>query len=372
MTAKASYANEAAFLVAKNTPLQLGSSSYTPLGIDEMVVKNVAVAVNPYDWIIQEVANIAVSWVKLPFILGTDVAGDIVEVGANVTRFRKGDRVVAHAIGLDKRVNRACEGGFQQYTVIRPNLTSQIPDSMSYETACVIPLAFSTASCGLFQQRFLAIPSPRIDPVPVGKTLLVWGGSTAVGCNAIQLARAAGCEVIATASPKNHEYLMTLGAAKVFDYRSETVVDDIIAAFRGRKTAGAAAIGTGSLNKCIDVLSGCEGSKFVSGATLDLPPFPKSGPDFPRFVLTVVGRLMWLTIKARMNGVRFEMINGSELVANEVGKMVYEDFLPTALKKGKFIPAPPPRVVGHGLEKVQEAMDLSKKGVSAEKLVVRL
>lgn len=193
-----------------------------------------------------------------------------------------------------------------------------------------------------------------------------------MGCNAVQLARAAGCEVIATASPKNHEYLKTLGAAKVFDYRSETVVDDIIAAFRGRAAAGAVAIGPGSLHKCIDVLRACEGNKFVSAATLDLPAFPKGGLDFPRFLLTVIGRVMWLTIKARMNGVRFEMINGSDLVANEVGRAVYEVFLPAALEERKFIPAPPPRVVGHGLKKVQEAMDLSKKGISAEKLVVTL
>lgn len=73
MPAKMSPANEAAFLVAKHTPLQLSSSPYAPPGEDEMVVKNVAVAVNPYDWIIQEAANIAVSWVKLPFILGRTV-----------------------------------------------------------------------------------------------------------------------------------------------------------------------------------------------------------------------------------------------------------------------------------------------------------
>lgn len=243
---------------------------------------------------------------------------------------------------------------------------------MSYETACVIPLAFSTASCALFQRNHLALPSPRIDAKPSGKTLLVWGGSTAVGCNAIQLARAAGCDVLATASPKNHEYLKTLGASKVFDYRSETVVDDIVAAFNGRAAAGAVAIGPNSLHKCIDVLSRCEGNKFVSAATLDMPAFPKGALDFPRFVLTVIGRLVWLTIKARMNGVRFEMINGSDLVANEVGRAVYEVFLPTALEQGNFIPAPPPRVIGQGLDKVQEAMDLSKKGVSAEKLVVML
>jgi hypothetical protein len=72
-----------------------------------------------------------------------------------------------------------------------------------------------------------------------------------------------------------------------------------------------------------------------------------------------------------MKGVSAKMINGSDLVANEVGKAIYEDFLPKALEHKKFLPAPEPQVVGKGLERVQEAMDMSKRGVSA-KLVVTL
>ena len=73
MPTKMSHVNEVAFLVGKNKPLQLGSTPYTPPGPQEMVIKNVAVAVNPYDWIIQEAANLAVTWVKLPFILGRPI-----------------------------------------------------------------------------------------------------------------------------------------------------------------------------------------------------------------------------------------------------------------------------------------------------------
>jgi NADPH:quinone reductase-like Zn-dependent oxidoreductase len=199
--------NNVAFLIVKAAPLKLQPSMYTPPVENEMVMKNLAVAINRYDWIIQEAANLVVPWVKLPFILGTDVAGEVVDVGKGLTRFKAGDRVVAHAVGLDKRVNRTCEGAFQEYTVLRPHMTSAIPKSMSYETACVLPLALSTAACALFQKDYLALPFPTTSPIPSGKTLLVWGGSTSVGCYAIQLARAAGYEVIATASPKNHNYL---------------------------------------------------------------------------------------------------------------------------------------------------------------------
>ena len=59
-------------------------------------------------------------------------------------------------------------------------------------------------------------------------------------------------------------------------------------------------------------------------------------------------------------------------MVNEVGKAIYEDFLPTALAQGKYIAAPEPQVVGKGLECVQEAFEISKKGVSAKKVVVSL
>jgi len=364
--------NQAAFLTAKHTPLKLQAFTYTPPGENEMVVKNAAVAINPYDQIIQQANNLVVSWVKLPFILGTDVAGEIVEVGKNVTRFKVGDRVAAYAIGLDKRINRSSEGGFQEYTVVRLNLTSAIPQSMSYETACVLPLGLSTAACALFMKEYLALPFPTLNPTPAGKTLLVWGGSTSVGMNAIQLGTAAGYEVMTTASPKNHALLKSLGAVGCFDYKSATVVPDLIAALKGKTMAGAISIGPGSFTKCVQVLGGCKGNKFVAFATFDAPAFPKGALDFPGFLFGAMRAMASGQIRSRLNGVSSKMINGSDLVANEVGKAIWEDFLPQALESGRFRPMPEPQIVGKGLEHVQEAMDLNKKGVSAKKLIVTL
>jgi NADPH:quinone reductase-like Zn-dependent oxidoreductase len=193
-----------------------------------------------------------------------------------------------------------------------------------------------------------------------------------VGRNAIQLAKAAGYEVIATASPKNHNYLKSLGAAEVFDYRSSTAVPDIIRAFRNRSAAGAVSIGTGSFKACVDILGACEGKKFVAQATLDTPPFPKGALDFPSFIFGALTTVISGNIKCRAKGVKAKMINGSNLVANEVGKAIYEDFLPKALEQHKFRPAPEPEVVGKGLQYVQKAMDMCKEGVSAKKLVVML
>lgn len=155
-------------------------------------MENHAVAINPVDWFKQYVGNLLLSWIEYPFVLGGDLGGEIVEVGKGVTRFQVGDRVLGHALGMDGERNRSSEGAFQQYTVIRDNMAASIPESLSCENACVLPLTLSTAATGLFQKDCLALKYPSVPPKPNGEALLVWAGSSSVGSNAIQLATAAG------------------------------------------------------------------------------------------------------------------------------------------------------------------------------------
>ncbi|KAL9612630.1 MAG: hypothetical protein Q9167_002800 [Letrouitia subvulpina] len=366
--------NQAAWLVGKSVkPLEVGPATYTAPEEGQLVVKNGAVAINPVDWGKQGIGDLMFSWIKYPFVLGSDVAGEVVEVGTGVTRFKSGDRVLGHAVGVDARSNKSAEGAFQLYTIVRANLASPIPTTMSYESASVLPLGLSTAACALFQKHFLALQYPSTSKKPSGKTLIVWGGSTSVGSNAIQLAVAAGYEVFTTASPKNFEYVKKLGAKEGWDYRSPTVVRDIVAALKNRECAGAVAIGNGSMEACLDIVGASKGRKFVAQASV---PFPET---MPSNALGVVGMMfsfirfnMSVWFKAKMKRVETKFIFGSDLMANEVGKVVYEDFLPAALREGKYQAAPEPMVVGKGLEQVQEAMDLNMKGVSAKKLVVSL
>ena len=79
-----------------------------------------------------------------------------------------------------------------------------------------------------------------------------------------------------------------------------------------------------------------------------------------------------LALKSRWKGVGVKFVFGTDLMANEVGDKVWKDFMERALEKGEFVCAPGPLVVGKGLEKLQEAMDLNKEGVSAKKVVVLL
>jgi len=192
--------NSAAWLRRRRAPLEVGPAPYTHPAPNEIVVRNRALAVNPVDWTIQLVGAPVFSWIKPPFVLGRDVAGDVVELGRDVTRFKVGDRVLGHAVGCEKTRNTPAESAFQHYTLLLDHLASEIPDTLAYEKAAVLPLGISTAACGLFQSDHLALQHPTADAQPTGQTLLVWGGSTSVGSNAIQLAVAAGI--------RGHHYLL--------------------------------------------------------------------------------------------------------------------------------------------------------------------
>jgi NADPH:quinone reductase-like Zn-dependent oxidoreductase len=369
--------NAAAWIKATNAQLEVGPSPYPTPADDQLVIRNHAVAINPLDWIIQVAGSLAYRWLKYPTVLGTDTAGVVVEVGSAVTRFQVGDRVLAHAVGTDKDSNSPAEGTFQQYTVVLERMTAPIPDTLPFEDAAVLPLAVSTAACGLFQTDQLGLRHPSANPEPTGETLLVWGGSTSVGSNAIQLAVAAGYEVISTASPRNFEFVMSLGATAVFDYNSPTVVADLITAFQGRRIAGAIAFGTTSSAACVRVVAAGQGKKFVS---IGSPPvsFETLGEAnrgrlvLPRLVRRLITSNVALQFSSRRRGVGTKYIFGSTLKANEVSTAIYRDFLPGALAAGRYQAVPKPSVVGHGLADLQHALDVQRKGVSAAKVVVTL
>jgi len=369
--------NTALWLNAKRARFTVGPAPTTAPRADEIVVRVRAVAVNPFDRAIQTMGGIITPWLIYPAVVGSDVAGDVVETGSGVTRLRVGDRVLGYAAGSDKRRNRAAEGAFQNDVVLLAHMASPIPDAMAFADACVLPLGISTAACGLFQKDFLAMTPPSAAPRPTDKTLLVWGGSTSVGSNAIQLAVAAGYDVVTTASPHNFAYVKRLGARAAFDYRSKTVIADIVGALRGREIAGALAIGAGSAAACIDIVGACQGNRFVALAT---PPtsfdaVPAGRGRLRRLVPAIARMLagtMTQTLQARRRGVRTKFIWGSDLIANEVGPMIFEAFLPAALAEGRFLAAPSATVVGTGLAQIPAALERQRLGVSASKLVVTL
>jgi NADPH:quinone reductase-like Zn-dependent oxidoreductase len=309
-------------------------------------------------------------------VLGSDVSGEVIAVGSSLSRFRPGDRVVGLAAGADKG-HRAAEGAFQEHVLLQEHMASPIPDTLAFEDAAVLPLGLCTAASGLFQRDFLALRHPSPAPAASGESLIVWGGSTSVGSNAIQLATAAGYDVIATASPRNYDYVRGLGASAAYDYNSRTVVADIVTALRGRTVVGAYAIGDRSVSDCLDILGQCQGARFIASTSqpvsLDSVGTGRVGllrllPLFARMAVANGG----LAMKARRNRVRSKFIWGSSLQDNEVGPMIFEQFLPQALADGRYLAAPSPLVVGHGVEAIPAALDRLGQGVSASKVVVTL
>ncbi|ROV95631.1 hypothetical protein VSDG_05257 [Cytospora chrysosperma] len=375
--------NQAAWLTAPGQyPVELKPSPYTTPGAKQIVVQNRAVAVNPMDWAKQAVGDMKWEWLAHPHILGEDIAGVVVELGSEVTRFQVGDRVIAHAVGFYLYGNRAAEGGFQNYTIVREHMASPIPDSLSFESACVVPMACSAAACALYQKGFLALDYPTVPyAAPNGQYLVVTGASTSVGSNAVQLAHASGYQVVTTCSTRHFEHAKRLGASHVFDYASATVETDMAAALQGKKVAGAFAIGPGSVELCLGVLgqlaeseseSGARVRKLVVKASFPWPPPDTKASEYPAYMKWVDTWNEGIDRKAKEIGGETKFVEGAELGLNEVSTKLYVDFLPDALGGGHYRAAPEPLVVGKGLEFIQEAMDLQRKGVSAKKVVVLL
>ncbi|KAM0184261.1 hypothetical protein ACHAPC_006202 [Botrytis cinerea] len=313
--------NHAAYLVeAKSNPLEVRKAPYPSPEPHTVVVKNHTIAINPVDWKLQDYAFIPLVY---PFILGSDVAGEFVEVGSGVTN-------VARVTGnRDPRYS-----GFQEYTIIPVDTLAPIPSSISFEQAAVLPLAISTAAAGLYQKDQLDLPHPS-------------DADTA----AVQLARASGLEVISTASAHNHDFVKSLWASEVFDHRSKSVIDDIVAALKGKRIVGAFdCISEGETQKaCADILC-------------------KSG---------AANRFLYMILPVT-DGLPQEVTMGSvfatTILSNGVATTVWGGggFIPKALESGHFKPALQPWVVVTGLQYIQEALEKNKAGLSATRAVIKL
>ena len=365
--------NRAAWIPADKQQFEVGEAPYPTPGPNEIVVRNRAVAINPVDWILQsQGTGMGFRWIKFPFIFGNDIAGEVVQIGNKVTRFKVGDRILGQAMATDQKINNAAYGAFQLYPIILEQVASPIPDHLSFDSASVLPLGFTTAVAGLFEKNQLGLGYPQLEPERKEKAVLIWGGSTSVGCNAIQLATAAGYDVVTTSSPKNFDLVKSLGANEAFDYRDPNVIDKIVRTMTGKSLAGAIAIGENSMFRCLDVLGRCEGDKRLAMATYPVPD-PSQSRRFATLqtVFQAATSMISIAVKARLLGIKTSFIWGS-VVGSPVGDAVYRDFLPGALANSTFRAMPEPEVIGDGLEKIQEAMDIQKKGVSAKKVVVRL
>lgn len=331
--------NQAAWIPEAKGKLQVKEAPMPKAGKGEVVIKNHAVAVNPVDWKIQDYGIILK---KYPNICGTDVAGEVYEVGEGVTHVKKGDRVLGYSLSLANQ--DPAHAGFQLYTICNALVVSKIPSNMSFTQASVLPLAISTAATMLFKKETLALPMSFSTP-STGKSILVWGGASSVGAVAIQMAVATGLKVVTVASKHNLDKMKGLGASAAFDYKDPNVVDDIVAALQGTEFAGVCdAIGEWSAWVPVsEKLGGRYGT-----VALIQDKVPK----------TIEGDCVFAVSVA--------------LSDKYVGDVVWAKWVPEALENGTLQAVPEPLVVGKGLDAVQKGYDEQKKGVSFRKIVIEL
>ncbi|MGP3632821.1 NADP-dependent oxidoreductase [Streptomyces sp. 24-1644] len=180
--------------------MEYGERPDPKVGPDAVLVKVRAASVNPVDWKAREGYLQTGLEAVFPVIPGWDVSGVVVQPGVAVDEFAVGDEVIGYV-----REDFLSRGTFAEYVAAPVRTLARKPLSLSFEEAAGLPLTGLTAYQVL--HRTLKIRS--------GETVLVHAAAGGVGSMAVQLARHAGCRVIGTAGPHNHDHVRQLGAEPV-------------------------------------------------------------------------------------------------------------------------------------------------------------
>jgi NADPH:quinone reductase-like Zn-dependent oxidoreductase len=173
---------------------------------DEVLVNVRAASINAADWHVLRgkplFSRVTLGLLRPKHqILGGDIAGEVADVGAGVTRFKPGDEIYANL--LDHGF-----GGFAEFVSVPVDVVSLKPPSLSFEEAAAVPMAAVTALQGLCHHG-------EIEP---DKKVLINGASGGVGSFAVQIAKSYGPEVTGVTSTRNIELVRSLGADHVLDY----------------------------------------------------------------------------------------------------------------------------------------------------------
>jgi NADPH2:quinone reductase len=174
---------------------------------DEILVKVAAAGVNRPD-VSQRKGNYPPPPGASLDIPGLEIAGTIIETGANVTHWKVGDKVCALVTG----------GGYAEYCSVPEGQCLPVPGNLTFVEAASLPETFFTVWCNVFDRGHLK----------AGETLLVHGGSSGIGVAAIQMAKAMGATVYVTAgTDEKCRFCENLGAAKAINYKTENFAEVI-------------------------------------------------------------------------------------------------------------------------------------------------
>lgn len=171
-------------------------------GPGQVLVRVRAAGVNGIDWKVREGHVRDAFPLQLPAVLGIELAGVVEAVGPGASRFRVGDRVMGPLGGL---------GAYADFVPVAEAHLVRTPQDLEDVQAAGVPVAAVAAWHSLH----------HAGPVTAGQRILIHGAAGGLGGYAVQYAKRAGAEVFATASAAHGEYVRSLGADHVIDYRSE-------------------------------------------------------------------------------------------------------------------------------------------------------
>lgn len=171
---------------------------------DELLVQVHAASLNPIDNMIPTGLFKTILRFELPAVMGSDLAGVVMEVGSRVTRFKPGDAVFANIFDLGT-------GALAEFAVVPENLAALKPANLDFVQAASVPMVGLTAWQALKERANLG----------AGQKVFIPAGSGGVGTFAIQLAKHLGARVGTTTSTRNVELVRSLGADEVVDYRKQ-------------------------------------------------------------------------------------------------------------------------------------------------------
>ena len=177
---------------------------------DSVIIEVHAASLNPIDNILRMGYLKEMLPISFPHVMGYDVSGVVVEVGAQVKKVKAGDAVYA-------RPNQEDAGSMAEFARLKESELAIVPDNLSHAHAASVPLAGLTAWQALITHGQLK----------KGDKVLIHAGSGGVGTYAIQIAKHLGAFVATTTSLKNTELVKTLGADIVIDYKTQNFQDEL-------------------------------------------------------------------------------------------------------------------------------------------------
>jgi len=319
--------------------LQLADDLPTPrVGPNGVLVQLHATSVNPVDWKFRQGLLDAVRPVVFPVIWGCDLSGVVAEVGPSVTLFKPGDEVYGFKDGY---VAKTYRGTYAEYVVAPEKSLAKKPKNLSHVEAACVPLAALTVWQALLGQGKLK----------QGQRVLIHAGAGGVGVMAMQIAKAFGAYVAATASTRNQDLLRELGADLAIDYTRER-----IDAIRPKFDLVLDAVGKSVWGSSMRVL------KFGGRLVTLTAPIPEEPAGKLKFFSTAITGVAGGTVRGLLGGKRL-LLTQVKPRGGELEK------ISALIEAGKIRP-----VIENvfSLEQIADAHRLSEQGHVRGKLAVKI